>query len=179
MSICTQAVVCLWSGWFSRAASSFWHSKQEVSHVVFWFSCSVGSARSSWLDSLPLPTTHPPRSTLFWKSLQRQAVSFSSTNTQSNIYPSLLRTEQAILTGAVKMFIAGFWFLQYCSEPKTEADCIGNIKEFLNGCAALKVEVSVKQWDCLVSSLIFYLAQNRLLWWMETFQSFSKALWEF
>ncbi|KAH0630814.1 hypothetical protein JD844_004058, partial [Phrynosoma platyrhinos] len=29
----------------------------------------------------------------------------------------------------------------YCPEPKTEADCIGNIKAFLNGCAALKVEV--------------------------------------
>ncbi|XP_054852227.1 rho guanine nucleotide exchange factor 6 isoform X2 [Eublepharis macularius] len=30
---------------------------------------------------------------------------------------------------------------KYCSEPKTEADCIGNIKEFLKGCAALKVEL--------------------------------------
>ncbi|XP_060105247.1 rho guanine nucleotide exchange factor 6 isoform X1 [Heteronotia binoei] len=30
---------------------------------------------------------------------------------------------------------------KYCLEPKTEADCIGNIKEFLNGCAALKVEL--------------------------------------
>ncbi|NWX49180.1 ARHG6 factor, partial [Steatornis caripensis] len=30
---------------------------------------------------------------------------------------------------------------QYCLEPKNEADCIGNIQEFLKGCALLKVEV--------------------------------------
>ncbi|XP_007428912.1 rho guanine nucleotide exchange factor 6 isoform X1 [Python bivittatus] len=30
---------------------------------------------------------------------------------------------------------------KYCLEPKTEADCIGNIQQFLNGCAALKVEL--------------------------------------
>ncbi|NXT29966.1 ARHG6 factor, partial [Syrrhaptes paradoxus] len=30
---------------------------------------------------------------------------------------------------------------QYCLEPKTEADCISNIHEFLKGCVLLKVEV--------------------------------------
>nr|XP_020665985.1 rho guanine nucleotide exchange factor 6 [Pogona vitticeps] len=30
---------------------------------------------------------------------------------------------------------------KYCPEPKTEADCLANIKEFLKGCAALKVEL--------------------------------------
>ncbi|XP_044299304.1 rho guanine nucleotide exchange factor 6-like [Varanus komodoensis] len=30
---------------------------------------------------------------------------------------------------------------QYCLEPKTEADCLGNIREFLNGCAATGVEL--------------------------------------
>uniref|UniRef100_A0A8C5RQ36 Rac/Cdc42 guanine nucleotide exchange factor 6 n=1 Tax=Laticauda laticaudata TaxID=8630 RepID=A0A8C5RQ36_LATLA len=31
---------------------------------------------------------------------------------------------------------------KYCLEPKTEADCLGNIQQFLNGCAAaLKVEL--------------------------------------
>ncbi|XP_075619279.1 rho guanine nucleotide exchange factor 6 isoform X2 [Balearica regulorum gibbericeps] len=30
---------------------------------------------------------------------------------------------------------------KYCLEPKNEADCIGNIQEFLKGCALLKVEV--------------------------------------
>ncbi|XP_077778781.1 rho guanine nucleotide exchange factor 6 isoform X2 [Podarcis muralis] len=30
---------------------------------------------------------------------------------------------------------------KFCREPRTEADCIGNIEEFLNGCAALKVEL--------------------------------------
>ncbi|XP_032083939.1 rho guanine nucleotide exchange factor 6 isoform X2 [Thamnophis elegans] len=29
---------------------------------------------------------------------------------------------------------------KYCLEPRTEADCLGNIQQFLNGCAALKVE---------------------------------------
>ncbi|XP_070616121.1 rho guanine nucleotide exchange factor 6 isoform X2 [Erythrolamprus reginae] len=29
---------------------------------------------------------------------------------------------------------------KYCLEPKTEADCLGNIQQFLNGCAELKVE---------------------------------------
>ncbi|XP_061454083.1 rho guanine nucleotide exchange factor 6 isoform X1 [Rhineura floridana] len=28
---------------------------------------------------------------------------------------------------------------KFCLEPKTEADCIGNIKAFLNGCTALKI----------------------------------------
>ncbi|XP_062440392.1 rho guanine nucleotide exchange factor 6 isoform X1 [Rhea pennata] len=30
---------------------------------------------------------------------------------------------------------------KYCLEPKNEADCIGNIQEFLKGCALLKVEL--------------------------------------
>uniref|UniRef100_A0A803SS75 Rac/Cdc42 guanine nucleotide exchange factor 6 n=1 Tax=Anolis carolinensis TaxID=28377 RepID=A0A803SS75_ANOCA len=30
---------------------------------------------------------------------------------------------------------------KHCPEPKTEADCVGNIKAFLSGCAALKVEL--------------------------------------
>ncbi|XP_048815503.1 rho guanine nucleotide exchange factor 6 isoform X2 [Lagopus muta] len=30
---------------------------------------------------------------------------------------------------------------KYCLEPKNEADCIGNIQEFLRGCAVLKVEL--------------------------------------
>ena len=32
---------------------------------------------------------------------------------------------------------------QYCQDPRTEADCISNIREFLRGCSSLKVEVSV------------------------------------
>lgn len=32
--------------------------------------------------------------------------------------------------------------VQYCQDPRTEADCISNIKEFLRGCSSLKVEVS-------------------------------------
>lgn len=31
---------------------------------------------------------------------------------------------------------------QYCQDPRTESDCIGNIREFLRGCSSLKVEVS-------------------------------------
>uniref|UniRef100_A0A674CTA1 Osteoclast-stimulating factor 1 n=1 Tax=Salmo trutta TaxID=8032 RepID=A0A674CTA1_SALTR len=31
---------------------------------------------------------------------------------------------------------------KYCQEPRNEADCIANIKEFLRGCTSLKVEVS-------------------------------------
>uniref|UniRef100_A0A671UXK7 Rac/Cdc42 guanine nucleotide exchange factor 6 n=1 Tax=Sparus aurata TaxID=8175 RepID=A0A671UXK7_SPAAU len=31
---------------------------------------------------------------------------------------------------------------KYCQDPRTEADCISNIKEFLRGCSSLKVEVS-------------------------------------
>uniref|UniRef100_A0A6I8N1T4 Rac/Cdc42 guanine nucleotide exchange factor 6 n=1 Tax=Ornithorhynchus anatinus TaxID=9258 RepID=A0A6I8N1T4_ORNAN len=30
---------------------------------------------------------------------------------------------------------------KYCQEPKTEADCTSNIKEFLKGCASLQIEV--------------------------------------
>uniref|UniRef100_A0A8C5RPS5 Rac/Cdc42 guanine nucleotide exchange factor 6 n=1 Tax=Laticauda laticaudata TaxID=8630 RepID=A0A8C5RPS5_LATLA len=38
---------------------------------------------------------------------------------------------------------------KYCLEPKTEADCLGNIQQFLNGCAAaLKVEVSGNRPQC-------------------------------
>lgn len=33
-------------------------------------------------------------------------------------------------------------FSQYCQDPRTESDCIGNIREFLRGCSSLKVEVS-------------------------------------
>ncbi|XP_061900098.1 rho guanine nucleotide exchange factor 6-like isoform X2 [Entelurus aequoreus] len=29
---------------------------------------------------------------------------------------------------------------KYCSDPRSEADCIGNIREFLRGCSSLKVE---------------------------------------
>uniref|UniRef100_A0A3P8N681 Rac/Cdc42 guanine nucleotide exchange factor (GEF) 6 n=1 Tax=Astatotilapia calliptera TaxID=8154 RepID=A0A3P8N681_ASTCA len=32
---------------------------------------------------------------------------------------------------------------KYCQDPRTEADCISNIKEFLKGCSSLKVEVTV------------------------------------
>lgn len=31
---------------------------------------------------------------------------------------------------------------QYCQDPRTESDCISNIREFLRGCSSLKVEVS-------------------------------------
>lgn len=31
--------------------------------------------------------------------------------------------------------------VQYCQDPRTEADCVSNIKEFLKGCSSLKVEV--------------------------------------
>uniref|UniRef100_A0A669DU58 Rac/Cdc42 guanine nucleotide exchange factor 6 n=1 Tax=Oreochromis niloticus TaxID=8128 RepID=A0A669DU58_ORENI len=35
---------------------------------------------------------------------------------------------------------------KYCQDPRTEADCISNIKEFLKGCSSLKVEVFEPEW---------------------------------
>uniref|UniRef100_A0A3Q0S3K8 Rac/Cdc42 guanine nucleotide exchange factor 6 n=1 Tax=Amphilophus citrinellus TaxID=61819 RepID=A0A3Q0S3K8_AMPCI len=35
---------------------------------------------------------------------------------------------------------------KYCQEPRTEADCISNIKEFLRGCSSLKVEGFEPEW---------------------------------
>ncbi|KAL7979549.1 hypothetical protein Chor_004707, partial [Crotalus horridus] len=48
---------------------------------------------------------------------------------------------------------------KYCLEPKTEADCIGNIQQFLNGCAALKVED--KKFGQML--LLFWLAFESIL----------------
>ncbi|XP_053735488.1 rho guanine nucleotide exchange factor 6 isoform X1 [Synchiropus splendidus] len=35
---------------------------------------------------------------------------------------------------------------KYCQEPRTEADCIANVKEFLRGCSSLKVEGFEPEW---------------------------------
>ncbi|XP_006632946.1 rho guanine nucleotide exchange factor 6 isoform X2 [Lepisosteus oculatus] len=43
----------------------------------------------------------------------------------------LCRLMERLLPGSVQ---------KYCQEPRTEADCLANIREFLKGCASLKIE---------------------------------------
>nr|XP_057909121.1 rho guanine nucleotide exchange factor 6 isoform X3 [Doryrhamphus excisus] len=44
-----------------------------------------------------------------------------------------------VLCKLVERLVPGFT-AKYCLDPRTEADCIGNIREFLRGCVSLKVE---------------------------------------
>uniref|UniRef100_A0A672YQ95 Osteoclast-stimulating factor 1 n=1 Tax=Sphaeramia orbicularis TaxID=375764 RepID=A0A672YQ95_9TELE len=46
-----------------------------------------------------------------------------------------------VLCKLTERLIPGFT-PKYCQDPRTEADCISNIREFLKGCSSLKVEVS-------------------------------------
>uniref|UniRef100_A0AAR2KWS6 Rac/Cdc42 guanine nucleotide exchange factor (GEF) 6 n=1 Tax=Pygocentrus nattereri TaxID=42514 RepID=A0AAR2KWS6_PYGNA len=43
---------------------------------------------------------------------------------------------------------------KYCPEPKCEADCIANIREFLKGCLSLKVEVKIRWGQVLFHSTV-------------------------
>ncbi|MEQ2199122.1 Rho guanine nucleotide exchange factor 6 [Xenoophorus captivus] len=46
-----------------------------------------------------------------------------------------------VLCKLTERLIPGFT-PKYSQDPRTEADCISNIREFLRGCSSLKVEVS-------------------------------------
>ncbi|XP_037833434.1 rho guanine nucleotide exchange factor 6 isoform X2 [Kryptolebias marmoratus] len=50
-----------------------------------------------------------------------------------------------VLCKLAERFIPGF-APKYCQDPRTEADCISNIKEFLRGCSTLKVEGFEPEW---------------------------------
>uniref|UniRef100_A0A7N8XFY8 Rac/Cdc42 guanine nucleotide exchange factor (GEF) 6 n=1 Tax=Mastacembelus armatus TaxID=205130 RepID=A0A7N8XFY8_9TELE len=50
-----------------------------------------------------------------------------------------------VLCKFTERFIPGFT-PKYCQEPRTEAECISNIKEFLRGCSSLKVEGFEPEW---------------------------------
>ncbi|XP_013860187.1 rho guanine nucleotide exchange factor 6 [Austrofundulus limnaeus] len=50
-----------------------------------------------------------------------------------------------VLCKLTERFIPGFT-PKYCQDPRTEADCISNIKEFLRGCSSLKVEGFEPEW---------------------------------
>ncbi|XP_051934912.1 rho guanine nucleotide exchange factor 6 isoform X2 [Hippocampus zosterae] len=53
-----------------------------------------------------------------------------------------------VLCKLVEKLVPGF-SAKYCPDPRTEADCLGNIREFLRGCSSLKVEGFEP--DCLYS----------------------------
>ncbi|XP_061581595.1 rho guanine nucleotide exchange factor 6 isoform X2 [Cololabis saira] len=50
-----------------------------------------------------------------------------------------------VLCKLTERLIPGFT-PKYCQDPRTEADCISNIKEFLKGCSSLKVEGFEPEW---------------------------------
>ncbi|KAG7225751.1 hypothetical protein INR49_014402 [Caranx melampygus] len=50
-----------------------------------------------------------------------------------------------VLCKLTERLIPGFT-PKYCQDPKTEADCISNIREFLRGCSSLKVEGFEPEW---------------------------------
>ncbi|KAK9518256.1 hypothetical protein VZT92_023568 [Zoarces viviparus] len=50
-----------------------------------------------------------------------------------------------VLCKLAERLIPGFT-TKYCQEPRAEADCITNIKEFLKGCSSLKVEGFEPEW---------------------------------
>ncbi|XP_037531446.1 rho guanine nucleotide exchange factor 6 [Nematolebias whitei] len=50
-----------------------------------------------------------------------------------------------VLCKLAERFVPGFT-PKYCQDPRTEADCISNIKEFLRGCSSLKVEGFEPEW---------------------------------
>ncbi|XP_061691715.1 rho guanine nucleotide exchange factor 6 isoform X3 [Syngnathoides biaculeatus] len=55
-----------------------------------------------------------------------------------------------VLCKLVEKLVPGFT-AKYCPDPRTEADCIGNIREFLRGCSSLKVKVEGFEPECLYS----------------------------
>ncbi|KAM6924194.1 rho guanine nucleotide exchange factor 6 isoform 4-T4 [Xenentodon cancila] len=50
-----------------------------------------------------------------------------------------------VLCRLTERLIPGFT-PKYCQDPRTEADCVANIKEFLKGCSSLKVEGFEPEW---------------------------------
>ncbi|KAM9849892.1 rho guanine nucleotide exchange factor 6 isoform 3-T3 [Aulostomus maculatus] len=50
-----------------------------------------------------------------------------------------------VLCKLTERLIPGFT-PKYCQDPRTEADCISNIREFLKGCSSLKVEGFEPEW---------------------------------
>uniref|UniRef100_A0A4W6EBX7 Osteoclast-stimulating factor 1 n=1 Tax=Lates calcarifer TaxID=8187 RepID=A0A4W6EBX7_LATCA len=50
-----------------------------------------------------------------------------------------------VLCKLTERLIPGFT-PKYCQDPRTEADCISNIREFLRGCSSLKVEGFEPEW---------------------------------
>ncbi|KAG7518614.1 rho guanine nucleotide exchange factor 6 isoform X2 [Solea senegalensis] len=50
-----------------------------------------------------------------------------------------------VLCKLAERLIPGFT-PKYCQDPRTEADCVSNIKEFLRGCSSLKVEGFEPEW---------------------------------
>uniref|UniRef100_A0A3B4T2T4 Osteoclast-stimulating factor 1 n=1 Tax=Seriola dumerili TaxID=41447 RepID=A0A3B4T2T4_SERDU len=50
-----------------------------------------------------------------------------------------------VLCKLAERLIPGF-APKYCQDPRTEADCISNIREFLRGCSSLKVEGFEPEW---------------------------------
>uniref|UniRef100_A0A8C4F250 Osteoclast-stimulating factor 1 n=1 Tax=Dicentrarchus labrax TaxID=13489 RepID=A0A8C4F250_DICLA len=50
-----------------------------------------------------------------------------------------------VLCKLTERLIPGFT-PKYCQEPRTEADCLSNIREFLRGCSTLKVEGFEPEW---------------------------------
>ncbi|KAM7417419.1 hypothetical protein PAMA_017191 [Pampus argenteus] len=50
-----------------------------------------------------------------------------------------------VLCKLTERLIPGF-SPKYCQDPRTEADCISNIREFLRGCSSLKVEGFEPEW---------------------------------
>uniref|UniRef100_A0A665WPN9 Rac/Cdc42 guanine nucleotide exchange factor (GEF) 6 n=1 Tax=Echeneis naucrates TaxID=173247 RepID=A0A665WPN9_ECHNA len=53
-----------------------------------------------------------------------------------------------VLCKLTERLIPGF-SPKYCQDPRSEADCISNIREFLRGCSSLKVEVSCLRVLCV------------------------------
>uniref|UniRef100_A0AAQ5YK79 Rac/Cdc42 guanine nucleotide exchange factor (GEF) 6 n=1 Tax=Amphiprion ocellaris TaxID=80972 RepID=A0AAQ5YK79_AMPOC len=50
-----------------------------------------------------------------------------------------------VLCKLTERLIPGF-SAKYCHDPRTEADCVSNIREFLRGCSSLKVEGFEPEW---------------------------------
>ncbi|XP_028316301.1 rho guanine nucleotide exchange factor 6 isoform X2 [Gouania willdenowi] len=50
-----------------------------------------------------------------------------------------------VLCKLTERLISGFT-PKYCQDPRTESDCLSNIKEFLRGCSSLKVEGFEPEW---------------------------------
>uniref|UniRef100_A0A8C5GIM6 Osteoclast-stimulating factor 1 n=1 Tax=Gouania willdenowi TaxID=441366 RepID=A0A8C5GIM6_GOUWI len=59
-----------------------------------------------------------------------------------------------VLCKLTERLISGFT-PKYCQDPRTESDCLSNIKEFLRGCSSLKVEVSRSCQVCIYDVITF------------------------